>query len=89
MQNRKDPSQNYTYRVRFKFSATVDATMHTDDFNRALEIAAIQMKTHTPANCRTGSLRGDGKVDLWQDGEKVGWVTIEKYVHGQYVLIGG
>jgi len=89
MQNRKDPSQNYTYRIRFKFAETVDATMHTDDLNRALEVASIQMKTHTESDHRTGSLRGDGRVDLWQDGEKVGYVTVEKYHHGQYVLIGG
>lgn len=89
MQNRKDSSKNYTYRVRFKYKDTIDSTMSTDSLNRALEVAAIQMETHIPADHRVGSLRGDGKVDLWEAGEKIGYVTIEKYVHGQYELLGG
>lgn len=89
MQNRNEDSKNYKYQIRFKFKESVNATMHTDSLNRALEVAAIQMETHTKADCRTGSLRGDGRVNLWENGEKAGYVTVEEYKHGQYVQIGG
>jgi len=80
----------YRYRIRSK-NRLQDAefVLKTDEKNRALEVAKIHLDTWSKADDRTGSLRGDGRVDFWVDGVKTGYVIIEEHRHGQYVQIGG
>ncbi|PNV83379.1 MAG: hypothetical protein C0610_17115 [Desulfobacteraceae bacterium] len=89
MQNRNSGSKNYRYRIRFVWRNSIDTTTETDSLNLALQVASIQMKAHVPETHRVGSLRGDGKVHLWHNGDRAGFVSVEEYKHGEYVLIGG
>ncbi len=80
----------YRYRILSKNRLEdSEFVMKTDQMNRALEVAQIHLDTWSKADNRTGSLRGDGRVDFWIDGVKTGYVIIEEYKHGQYVRIGG
>jgi len=79
----------YRYRVRSKFGDAEEFIVWADQLSRVLEVGSIQMDTWCRPEDRVGSLRGDGKVDLWFEGERVGYVIVEEYKHGQYVRLGG
>lgn len=57
--------------------------------SRALEVATTAIETNSTEETRSGSLRSDGTVHLWKDGEAIGFVSVERYANGQYLPIGG
>ena len=76
------------YRVLCSFRN--NSTVHQcASITEALSVGMVFAQTWVDANNRVGSLRGSGRIDLWDDGAKAGSVVIEEYCHGQYVQIGG
>ena len=78
----------FLFRVVMKLGAAEPFVLQTDSKSRALEVAQIQLDTHSTEATRTGSLRGDGEVYMWKDGERIGYVRVEERVHGVFRRIG-
>jgi len=79
------------YQVRSKYQGQKEFVASATSLNKALEIAAIQLDHHSVKDNRTGSLRGDGEVIMWEEGERVGYVIVEQRAarYHTYEKIGG
>lgn len=77
------------YRVRLKLRADDEIKNDLESLNEALEMAAVYLDNWSTKDNRTGSLRGDGEVIMWENGERIGYVIVEEHRHGLYEKIGG
>jgi hypothetical protein len=80
------------YQVRSKmFGNKEDFKVIANSLNRALEVAQIQLDHNSEAKDRTGSLRGDGEVIMWKDGERFGYVSVwqRRNENSPFEKIGG
>lgn len=77
------------YRVRVKLRADTEILDESESLNEALEKAAVYLDNWSEKDNRTGSLRGDGEVIMWEDGERIGYVIVESFRNGSYQKIGG
>lgn len=65
------------YRVRTKFGWSEEAVRYFRTRDEALFEAKVFIETWVAPEQRTGSLRGDGEVCLWENGERLGHVIVE------------
>lgn len=56
--------------------------------DKALEVAQIQLETHSYRSDRVGSLRGDGLVKYYSEGALSGQVEILVFIEGKWERAG-
>lgn len=86
MPRRITVSQRYRAKCKFKKSNT---TYYADTQKEVFEAANVFLDSFSTKAFRTGSLKADGVVKMWEFGDVVGSVTVEEYVDGQYQQYGG
>ena len=79
-------SQKYRARCKFKKSHTI---YYADTQKEVFEAANTFLDSFSEKEFRTGSLKADGAVKMWELEDVVGSVVIEEYCDGQYQLSGG